>query len=167
VKLGFESVQDIVGVLLVPISAALLAAFWPSLSARRRRINFEDLIMRELEEAAPHKNSMGGTAPWHEYLTKRFLHEQIIEHPVENADFVLSLKPELSYNLSQMWIEFNKAKAESEDNRSSLRDHAAQFLWYLHGTVTFLDDRHGTSLAEKVWTPWKELIEAEYPEVQA
>src|SRR5690348_8029383 len=85
-SLGFANIKDILDVLLVPLSVGLLAVLWPTLAARKRRTNFEVLIRRELEEAAPYipdlkvadirrtlpdpsnPNLDEGT-PWHKYLT--------------------------------------------------------------------------------------------------
>jgi hypothetical protein len=79
--LGFGSLKDVLEVLLVPVSLGLLAVGWPAMSERRRRLNFESLIRRELEEAAP-RDPRSTDSPWHAHLTRRFLHEEIIRSAV-------------------------------------------------------------------------------------
>jgi hypothetical protein len=160
---GFDSMKDVLEVILVPLLGALLIAYWPELAARRRRRHFEKLIGRELAEAAPNGGAIG--APWHQHLTRRFLHEEIIGHPVENADFVLSLSPDLSYNLSQMWIEFAKARRGEEEGAPS-QQNAEQFCWYLLQTAKYLDGRGRSLLVERVWEPWKKLVKLEYPDAR-
>jgi hypothetical protein len=161
--IGFESVKDVLDVLLVPFSVALIAVLWPSLGARRRRVNFVRLIRRELEEAAPYPKEPDVNKAWHEHLTRRFLHEEIIGHPSDNVDFVLSLKPGLSYNLSQMWIAYDKAAQEAQAGKGPSRQHATQFCWYLKQTISLLGWRHKSTLITKVQEPWVRVIEAKYP----
>jgi hypothetical protein len=179
-SLGFANLKDILDVLLVPLSVGLLAVLWPTLAARKRRANFEVLIRRELEEAAPYIPNLKvadirrmlpdpsspyldeGT-PWPKYLTRRFLHEEIISKPVDNTDFVLSLKPELSYNLSQMWTMFYKADAETRTNKKPSKEYAEQFCWYLGKTCRFLDCRHGSDLSTQVCDPWARVVKSKYP----
>ena len=162
-ELGFTTAKEFLDVLIVPLSAALLALLWPAFAARRRRIHFEDLIGRELAEAAPHGS--GTDAPWHTHLARRFLHEEIIGHPVENTDFVLSLEPELSYNLSQMWIAYAKAQRATAANQRS-QPHAEQFCWYLKQTANYLDQKRKCNLVKTVAEPWAALVRQEYPEAK-
>ena len=108
---------------------------------------------------------VGGT-PWHKYLTSRFLHAEIISKPVDNADFVLSLKPELSYNLSQMWTMFYKADAETRTNTKPSQEYAVQFCWFLGETCRFLDRRYGSDLSTQVWDPWARVVKSKYPKAE-
>jgi hypothetical protein len=159
-ELGFTNAKDIIEVLFVPLSAALLAILWPGIAARRRRIHFEDLIGRELAEAAPDVSA--ADAPWHGHLAHRFLHEKILRHPVDNTDFVLSLEPELSYNLSQMWIAYAKAQRATDANQPSL-PQAEQFCRHLKRTANYLDQKHKYNLVKTVAEPWAALVKREYP----
>jgi hypothetical protein len=163
---GFQSLKDVLEVLLVPLSVGLIAVLWPAFGARRRRSNFERLIRRELEEAAPHSPDPGLDKPWHEHMTRRFMHEEVIGHPTENVEFVLSLKPELSYNLSQLWIAYTKAVQEADSGKGPSRSHAVQFLWHLQQTIGYLDRRRESDLTKKVLKPWKNIIQHDYPEAK-
>jgi len=160
--LGFGSLKDVLEVLLVPVSLGLLAVGWPAMSERRRRLNFESLIRRELEEAAP-RDPRSTDSPWHAHLTRRFLHEEIIRSAVDNADFVLSLAPELSYHVSQMWIEYSKAQEESRSGQEPTREHATQFSWHLEATSKYLDRGGKSTLCQQVWKPWDAIIKARFP----
>ncbi|KRE59997.1 hypothetical protein ASG92_22195 [Arthrobacter sp. Soil736] len=159
-ELGFTTAKDLLEVLFVPLSAAMLALLWPAMAARRRRSNFEDLISRELAEAAPYAGDFDG--PWHTHLARRFLHEEILGHPVDNTDFVLSLEPELSYHLSQMWIAYTKAQKTTNANQPS-QPHAEQFCWHLRQTAHYLDQKHRSDLVKTVAEPWAALVRQEYP----
>jgi hypothetical protein len=178
---GFATVQDLVDILLIPITVALAATLWPSFLARKRRKNFEQLIRRELQEARPYvaglkKKELKEQLPrtdspyldskvkWHQHLDRDFLHEAIIQHPVDNADFVLSLNPNLSYPLSQMWTEFRKAEQETELGKDPDPNHAEQFSWYLEETARALGKRWQRKLLEDVWDPWLRIIKSKHPE---
>jgi hypothetical protein len=184
-QVGFENLKDILDVLLVPVSVGLLALLWPALAARKRRKNFEYLIRRELEEATPQSEDLPEGLRWHRYLTKRFLHEEIISHPVDNSEFVLSLNPTLAYSLSQMWIAFDKGSKKGDEPS---KDDAQQWCWQLRKTCEFLDGQQSrpnfrqrlhrrwhvprgpvdddSSLIQKVWRPWVDLVKREYPDAR-
>lgn len=158
---GFQTLKDILEVLLVPVAVSLVAVLWPAMAARRRRKNFENLIRSELKEAAPRNHN--ADRPWHAHLTRRFLHEEVIKNTNNNTEFILSLKPELAYNLSQMWIEFAKAERASAVGRHS-QQHAEKFCWHLKRVVTHLDDKGNINLKAEVWKPWILEVRREYPE---
>ena len=121
--IGFDSWKDLLEVLLVPLVLGVFAIAWPAIGEHRKRVNFENLTRRELEEAKPHDPG-DKNAPWHAHLRRRFLHEQIVRSPGENAGFVLSLAPELSYHVSQLWIEYEKAREEARSGKPSTGSHA-------------------------------------------
>jgi hypothetical protein len=167
--LGFESVKDILEVLLVPIALGALAVGWPAIAERRKRVNFENLTRRELSEAEPH-DPRNSQLLWHEHLSRRFLHEEIVGSVVENADFVLSLDPELSYHVSQLWMQFAKAQKESRSGVGPSPGHACQFSWHLLKAAEFLDrrgsrtSRRKPGLVETTWRSWDQLIRSRFPE---
>jgi hypothetical protein len=164
--LGFSNLQDLLDVLLVPLSAALLAVLWPFFSARRRRKNFEYLIRRELREAAP--DSPDPDKLWHEHLPRRFIHQDIISDPVSNMEFLLSLHPDLTYNISQMWDAFSEA-VDEQKRKAPLCDVAHEFCGYLGAVADYLDgvrprsERQSPGLKETVWQQWQDLITMLYP----
>jgi hypothetical protein len=164
VNLGFDTGRDILDVLLVPLSLGLLAILWPTLIARKRRANFKNLIRRELMEAAPYGAELQPSAPWHEHLSRRFLHEEIIAHPTENIEFVLSLNPGLAYHLSQLWIAFGKAVNETKSCKSASYTYADQFRWHLGETIRLLDRSPKSALVTEVLQPWSKLIAEKYPD---
>jgi hypothetical protein len=87
-----------------------IAIFWPWLQTSVRGHKFEGIIHRELEELAPHPNGPVAGKPWWEHATKRFVHEKIFEPTkiTENRDFLLSLDPTVVYQVSQLWMAFEK-----------------------------------------------------------
>jgi hypothetical protein len=159
---GFDTLKDVVDVLLVPISVGLLALVWPSWIARRRRQNFRYLVRVELQEAVPRTGSDGNRKrAWHEYLSRRFLHERVIWQAAGDTDFLLSLNPQLAYVLSQLWISFDKGSADQANSQ----EHAEQWIWYLGQTCLMVDRKRGRrSLVEMVWRPWRNLVHLLYPD---
>jgi hypothetical protein len=125
------------------------------------------LIRKELEEATPEEEeeNLPPDPPWHSYLTRRFLHEQIICNPVENTEFVLSLDPELSYSLSQMWIAYDKG---FKRGRSATKNEAEQWCWYLESTCSFLDRRRFSShrLTKRVYGLWRRTFRDKNPNLK-
>ena len=90
----------------IPLIVAAIAVLWPWLLTLQRGWRFRRLIKRELEEVGPHPADPVADKPWWEHATKRFVHEETfrrVDVP-ENRDFILSLNPELVYQVSQLWI---------------------------------------------------------------
>ena len=101
---GFESLKDLLEVLLIPAVGGAIALYWPELQRRQKRRQFEGLIERELEELAPYREKMDlALRSWTEYQRKEFLHKRILEDVAKNRDFILSLDPTLVYQVSQLW----------------------------------------------------------------
>jgi hypothetical protein len=115
---GFDSIRDILGVIVVPITLGVLALLWPTIQSAYRRRAFGRLIVRELREIGPYPESKQQGKTWVDHQTRNFVHKAIFEEPSENRDFILSLDPDLVYNVSQLW----------EARRSG---DAKQWLWYL------------------------------------
>jgi hypothetical protein len=107
--------KDWLEALVIPIGLALLPLIWVYFSSRWRRVQFEDLIYREIEEVSPHP-ILKADAPKHytnwtnHQPQKRFLHVEILEKPTENRDFIFALRAELVYLVTQLW----KSKADAE-----------------------------------------------------
>ena len=102
-NLGFESWKDVIGVLVIPVSLALIALFWPELQLYYRRRAFRRLILRELQEVRPYPNVAKQGMEWWQHLGKDFIHKRIFEDVSGNRDFILSLPAELVYLVSQLW----------------------------------------------------------------
>jgi len=93
---------------------------------------------------------------WHLHLKKRFLHEAIFGKPSENRDFILSLPPDLAYNIAQLWIHFDKAEKVARD--SELIEHGERWCDYLRSLCEFFDKKKGGPLYAKLCKPWQELV---------
>jgi hypothetical protein len=126
---------------------------------------------------------------WPEHLNKRFVHEEIFGNVSENRDFILSLPPNLIYPLSQLWIEFCKAKklvnpegqdlsiSSQEWNKNpDLKAHTIQWYLYLLQVCRFLDeygkmpsfseDSKQNMLYEKIFKEWDILLRHYYPNLK-
>lgn len=116
---GFDTIKDVLEVVLVPAIGGAIALAWPELQRRYKRRRFEGLIKRELGELRPFPQERTETsASWTDHQKKNFLHKQIIQDVSKNRNFILSLDPDLVYELSQLW-----------DARTSA--DGVQWLWYL------------------------------------
>lgn len=108
---GFESPKDVVEVVLVPVTLAVLALVWPSIQGYWRKRRFQDLIRRELEEIAPYPKHLDlnteSRADWVKHMKTGLLHRRIFAEPTANRDFILSLDPDLAYLVSQLWEAVN------------------------------------------------------------
>ena len=114
----FARHKELLDILVVPVVLTLLALVWPSIHAWHRRRAFQRLIERELEEVGPHPETPQPKGTWTHHQSKRFVHQAILKDAPSNIDFVLSLKPDLVYVVSQLW----DARRESD---------AGQWLWHL------------------------------------
>jgi hypothetical protein len=167
--LGLEA-KEVLGALLVPIAIGLLGVVVPWAQERRKRTNFEELARRELQEAKPRGSARSGEQSWHMMMSKRFLHEAVISNPADTCDFVLSLNPDLSYYLGQMWMSFHKA--ETVDGAEDGRMYADEWCHFLHSACVELDrlGRYRISrivgrrvrLVDEVWRPWHEELDRMY-----
>lgn len=138
---GFESLKDLLDVLLVLAVGGFVALFWPKLQAYYKRRRFENLIARELEEIGPFRKQGEPTfSSWVDHQQKDFVHRRVLENPSQNFDVILSLDPTLVYHVSQLW----DALKTGDDS---------QWLHYLKK----LADRFGNNLAG-VYREWDELI---------
>jgi hypothetical protein len=166
---------NLLGVIVVPVLVALLAPLWPWWQQRQRRATFQRLVHTELLEASPEPVKSGTASTWTAYLTRRFLHQQLISEPTLNATVVLSLSPKLSYNLAQLWSTFHRAEAtfaaEELDEAAVVRD-ANQWCWYLRATCAYLDRyrRYGNLFRPRqrvspIACQWHELLSEHYPSV--
>lgn len=100
---GFTSWKDILEVVIIPVSLALLAVIYPYLQSRYRRYQFQRLIRRELREIGPYPKQAQKGKTWVDHQTKRCLHEEILANPTDNRDFILSLDPDITYHLTNLW----------------------------------------------------------------
>jgi hypothetical protein len=110
-NIGFQSWKDIIEVLLIPVSLAFLALFWPEVQAAARRRAFYRLIVRELEELSPFPETAKQGDDWYHHLRKEFIHQKIFRAPSENSQFILSLSPDMVYLVSQLWGAFENRDA--------------------------------------------------------
>lgn len=97
------------GAVTIGFLASLTAAGWPWLQSQQRRLRFQRLIRRELEEVGPYPKQRNDQ-PWWTHLGKRFVHEEVFKETnvTANRDFLLSLHPSVTYQVSQLWIAFEK-----------------------------------------------------------
>lgn len=100
--LGFQTWKDVIEVLVVPLSLAIIALFWPELQVIYRRRSFTRLILRELQELKPYPETAKKEMQWWEHQTKDFIHQKILQEASENRDFILSLPPDLVYFVTQL-----------------------------------------------------------------
>jgi hypothetical protein len=138
------STKDILDVVVIPVTLAILALLWPAIQARARRTAFRRLIVRELEEIGPYPLEPNGSN-WWEHQRKEFVHAKIFADTSKNRDFILSLEPDLVYLVSQLW----NAKRAKDQN---------QWLHYLQMLSDAKYDREGW--IAKAHQQWVQLCSA-------
>ncbi len=94
--------SEVLSIIVIPVVLAILALAWPAMQSSNRRRAFRKLILRELEEIAPHPEHAQGVE-WWEHQHKDFVHQAIFKEVSKNRDFILSLEPDLVYLVSQLW----------------------------------------------------------------
>jgi hypothetical protein len=76
VKIKELYIKDILRIVVVPFTLAVLALLSPTIQPRARRRAFCSLIFRELEENSPYPENHGGDGWWEhekkEYVIRRF-----------------------------------------------------------------------------------------------
>lgn len=102
--------SDLVVPVVLAAFGAAIAAVWPWLQTAQRRRRFQGIIRRELQEIGPHPQEPDERTPWWEHATKRFVHEELFRRDAisDNRDFILSLNPTVTYQVSQLWIALEK-----------------------------------------------------------
>jgi hypothetical protein len=99
---SFNAVVGLCGAILIPITLALIAQYWPAIQSRARQQSFQALILRELEEITPHPEEPSREG-WWQHQEKNFVHQKILNDVANNRDFILSLDPDLVYYVTQLW----------------------------------------------------------------
>lgn len=175
---GFDSVKDLLEVLIVPLSLFFFGLVLSRLfvkSENRRRNRFLLLIRREMQEMKPEQVQEQDNRRWCELLRKRFIHERIFLDPNANCEFVLSLEPELAYHESQMWTAMQKAgnaalrastasDLEQKDRATQdLKRQAEFWSFHLKRVCAALDGREDGALCREIWNPWHAVIDHHYP----
>ena len=135
--------QEWITIVAVPVSIAVATLFWPSVLNWSRRRAFMSLISRELREIEPYPETPT-KSEWSEHLQKNFVHQRIFADVSSNRDFLLSLDPNITYYVSQLW--------DAHANRNF-----DQWRYYLKKLVAF-DSTGKTALILAKW----EKLQAEY-----
>ncbi len=154
---GFDNLKDILDVVIVPIALFALGMALPWWFARSKRVAFVNLIRRELREMEPEPEPKKEGGNWHDHLTKRFIHEEIITNPSEHRDFILSLDPDLAYNQAQMWIQFKKAK--ECDDPVQLHEYGERWCKHLKEVCSLFDRKPEGKPYTEVYERWKQVID--------
>ncbi|MDC8759536.1 hypothetical protein [Janthinobacterium fluminis] len=131
--------KDWLEILVVPVTLALLALVWPLIQSWSRKRAFMSLIQRELRELGPYPE-LAVKNDWADHLQKTFVHQRIFQDASTNRDLLLSLAPNVTYYLSQLW------------NAHAMRDYAQ---WH-HCLKKLLPFDKTTSLAT-ILAKWEQL----------
>jgi hypothetical protein len=94
--------KDWLEIIVVPVSLALVALLWPLIQSQSRKRAFMRLIQRELREIESYPE-LAEKNGWTQHLRKTFVHQCIFRDPSTNQDFLLSLDPDVTYYVSQLW----------------------------------------------------------------
>ncbi len=146
---GFTNYKDILDVVIIPITLAVLAVLFPAIKSWYLRRRFKKLILRELQEISPYPlEKTGASNTWISHQQKKCIHKEIFNNASENRDFILSLPPDLVYYLANFW-----------DSKNGDDPKAKQWLNYLNELNKYFNDAR----LSKVYNNWENLI-AQYQE---
>ena len=76
--------KDILAIIVIPISLAILAILWPEIQSRSRRRKVRRLIMRELSEISPYPKEATEEG-WWQHCQKRFIHREIFQRFIDQS----------------------------------------------------------------------------------
>lgn len=104
-------VIDILEKLAIPIAVVLIPLTWGFTGVLVRRWRFTKLIYHEIRELGPFPERRNAKemqelryTKWLQHFPKKvFIHKRILDRPVANRDFILSISPKLVYDLNQFW----------------------------------------------------------------
>ncbi|HAQ20505.1 MAG TPA: hypothetical protein DCR40_14940 [Prolixibacteraceae bacterium] len=148
---GFTTYKDIFDVVIIPLTLALLAIFFPAIKSWHIRRRFKNLILRELKEIKPYPlTKEDNQKAWFFHIKKQCIHKLIFQNPTENRDFILSLPPDLVYYISNLW-----------DPENEKDPKATQWKHYLKEIKNYFDDEK----LNTVYTQWEKLID-EYQAIE-
>jgi hypothetical protein len=162
---GFITLKDFLEVVVIPIAIFAAGALLPRWFEAVKSRKFLALIRRELEEMGPSPEEPQDRGKWHEHLRKRFLHEEIFENVSENRDFILSLPPDIAYNVGQLWSHYYKATTSEADE--VLAEHSASWCDYLQGLCFYFDKRKHSDTLTEVYEFWRRLVLDYHPDASA
>jgi hypothetical protein len=153
---GFDTLKDIVQVLIIPVVIFAAGAFLPRMLEGQRRRAFLSLIRRELTEMEPWPKERSAEGKWPQHLKKRFVHQSIFANPSQNRDFILSLPADLVYHEAQLWLHFEKATFAMDDK--DVAEHGARWCDYLKWVCNDLGGRGRGDFTKSVYEPWERLV---------
>jgi hypothetical protein len=103
----FVTTKDWLDIVVIPVALVFLPLIWGLTGWWIRRVQFQELIFRELEEIGPYplqRSGAGSRNHWSDHHTrKKFLHTDILDKPTDNRDFILSLRADIVYYVNQLW----------------------------------------------------------------
>lgn len=159
---GFDTLKDILDVVIVPVVIFGLGAMLPHMIEVAKRRRFLSLIRRELNEMEPRPPEKKKDGKWHQHLDKRFIHQEIFKNPSESRDFILSLPPDVAYSGTQLWFHYEKATASNEPG--DLAKHGASWCDQLWALCKYFDGKAPGCFRNKVYEPWETLILQYHPD---
>ncbi len=165
---GFNNLKDILDVIGIPFVIFVLGWRLAGRADRQRRKHFVNLIRRELGEAqpdplSPAKPQLDEFKSWTDLLHKRFIHQDIFEHPSENRDFILSLDADLAYSLAQMWGVFADTKELGNDEQETYKRRGIQWVTHLEIVCKHLDRTEGRRYKQVFLRVWNRIIRRSPP----
>jgi len=145
-----DTLINLLGLVIIPVVIFILPILFEAVKTRK----FLALIKRELIVMRPKPQKYYLGCKWYQHLDKRFIHEKIFEdkNVSENRDFILSLPPDISYNMAQMWTQFDKATASGYEK--DLAEHGAAWCCHLYAICEFLDCGEWLKRHTVYFFPW-------------
>lgn len=146
--------QNLYIVVVIPLIVAIIGAagLWTFIQARWNGFYFQKLILREIEELYPYPPTRNkancGKRTWVEHFEDRkFIHKCMFDAPQDNQEYILSLRPDLVYFVTQLWQEIELLRREPNRN-------TGQFDYYWKQIIEYCKKR---SIIRKRYSRWNEI----------
>ena len=147
-----DELLNILNIIVIPISLALLSIVWPIAQSWHRRRIFRKLVYRELEELGPHPKEpvLSG---WVEHCSNGFIHYEILQDVSAHRDFILSLDPTEVYLLTQLWAGVDNSNWDQFEYalRKLEPYQGGRFLFRRKRTSQHTDNQNGKSSLLSQW----------------
>lgn len=163
---GFTTVKDILDVVVVPVAIFAAGALIPRILDARKKQKFLSLIRKEVEEMELDRGDIQAMqeqqpdTQWPQHLKKRFVHKTLLQDVSENRDFILSLPPEVTYHLTQLWHHYDSA-TETAD-RLALQEHGKRWCDHLKKICECLNKHASDQLSTNIYGSWQTVIKKLY-----
>lgn len=159
--------QNLYIAVVIPLIVAIIGAagLWTFIQARWNGFYFQKLILREIEELYPYpptrKEANCGKRTWVEHFEDRkFIHKCMFDAPQDNQEYILSLRPDLVYFVTQLWQEIELLRRDPNRNTRLFDLYWEQIIEYCKKRSIIRKRYSRWNEIEDTYNTWKALIDS-------